>query len=94
MDQNTVENKIKNEVQKIVDSFRDKEVKTINEEELLNKVERFNLAPQDMEIFYKELADAGITVVEQSAAKNDKLLQKIMSEVNIDDSVKMYLKDI
>ena len=94
MDTNTVESKIKAEAQKIVETLREKDVRTINEEELLNKLEKYNLEPQDIELIYKELDDAGITVVEQSAAKNDKLLQKIMSEVNIDDSVKMYLKDI
>lgn len=88
------ETKIKAEVQKIVDIYKDKADKTINEEDLLNKLEKLDLEPQDIEDIYKELADAGITVAEQSSAKNDKLLQKIMNEVNIDDSVKMYLKDI
>ncbi len=88
------ETKIKAEVQKIVDTYKDKADRTINEEDLLNKLEKLDLEPQDIEDIYKELADAGITVAEQSSAKNDKLLQKIMNEVNIDDSVKMYLKDI
>ena len=88
------ETKIKAEVQKIVDIYKDKADKTVNEEDLLNKLEKLDLEPQDIEDIYKELADAGITVAEQSSAKNDKLLQKIMNEVNIDDSVKMYLKDI
>ncbi len=88
------ETKIKAEVQKIVDIYKDKADKTVNEEDLLNKLEKLDLEPQDIEDIYKELADAGIRVAEQSSAKNDKLLQKIMNEVNIDDSVKMYLKDI
>lgn len=88
------ETKIKAEVQKIVDIYKDKADKTVNEEDLLNKLEKLDLEPQDIEDIYKELADAGITVAEQNSAKNDKLLQKIMNEVNIDDSVKMYLKDI
>ena len=88
------ETKIKAEVQKIVDIYKDKADKTVNEEDLLNKLEKLDLEPQDIEDIYKELAHAGITVAEQSSAKNDKLLQKIMNEVNIDDSVKMYLKDI
>ena len=88
------EAKIKAEVQKIVDTYKDKDDRSINEDDLLNKLEKLDLEPQDIEDIYKELADAGITVAEQSSAKNDKLLQKIMNEVNIDDSVKMYLKDI
>ena len=89
-----VENKIKTEVQKIIESLSEKEAKTINEEDLLNRLEKFDLEPQEIENIYKELEEAGVTVAEQSPVKNDKLLQKIMSEVNIDDSVKMYLKDI
>ena len=88
------EAKIKAEVQKIVDTYKDRDDRSINEDDLLNKLEKLDLDPQDIEDIYKELADAGITVAEQSSAKNDKLLQKIMNEVNIDDSVKMYLKDI
>ena len=88
------EAKIKAEVQKIVDTYKDRDDRSINEDDLLNKLEKLDLEPQDIEDIYKELADAGITVAEQSSAKNDKLLQKIMNEVNIDDSVKMYLKDI
>ena len=91
---NTVETKIKAEVQKIVESMKEKDSKTINEDDLLNRLEKLDLEPQDIEVIYKELEEAGISVAEQSSAKNDKLLQKIMSEVNIDDSVKMYLKDI
>ena len=88
------EAKIKSEVQKIIETYKDKDDRSINEEDLLNKLEKLDLEPQDIEDIYKELADAGITVAEQNNVKNDKLLQKIMNEVNIDDSVKMYLKDI
>ncbi len=88
------EQKIKAEVQRIVDSYKEKEVKTINEEDLLNKLDKLALDPQDIENIYKELEESGITIAEQSSVKNDQLLQKIMNEVNIDDSVKMYLKDI
>ena len=88
------EQKIKAEVQRIVDSYKEKEDKTINEEDLLNKLDKFALDPQDIENIYKELEESGITIAEQSNTKNDQLLQKIMNEVNIDDSVKMYLKDI
>ena len=61
---------------------------------MLNKLEKLALEPQDIENIYKELEQNGITISDQSSIKNDQLLQKIMNEVNIDDSVKMYLKDI
>lgn len=88
------EAKVKAEIQRVVDYYKEKDVKSVNEEDLLNKVEKLDLEPQSIEDLYKELENAGISVVEQSATKNDQLLQKIMNEVNIDDSVKMYLKDI
>ena len=56
------ETKIKAEVQKIVDIYKDKADKTVNEEDLLNKLEKLDLEPQDIEDIYKELADAGIRV--------------------------------
>ena len=86
--------KLKAEVQKIIDSYKEKDLKSVNEDELLNKLEKLALEPQDIENIYKELEQNGITISDQSSIKNDQLLQKIMNEVNIDDSVKMYLKDI
>ncbi len=88
------EPKFKGDVQKIVDSYKEGEEKNISGEELLNKLEKYALEPQEIEDIYKELEASGITVTDQSSTKNDQLLQKIMNEVNIDDSVKMYLKDI
>ncbi len=88
------ESKFKADVQKIVDSYKDGEEKNISGEELLNKLEKYALEPQEIEDIYKDLEASGITVTDQSSTKNDQLLQKIMNEVNIDDSVKMYLKDI
>lgn len=86
--------KLKAEVQKLIDSYKEKDLKSVNEDELLNKLEKLALEPQDIENIYKELEQNGITISDQSSIKNDQLLQKIMNEVNIDDSVKMYLKDI
>ncbi len=88
------EQKIKAEVQKIIDTYKGRDNKKINEEELLNKLEKFALEPGELENIYKEIEKNGVSIVDPSSTKNDQLLQKIMSEVNIDDSVKMYLKDI
>ncbi len=88
------EQKIMAEVQKIIETYKGRDNKKINEEELLNKLEKFALEPGELESIYKEIEKSGISIVDHSNTKNDQLLQKIMSEVNIDDSVKMYLKDI
>ena len=48
-----------------------------------------------MVFFYCTLEFNGIIVISSDDENiNDQMLQKIMNEVNIDDSVKMYLKDI
>ncbi len=86
------ETRIKNETAKLIELYKQKQ--QVNEDELLNRLEKLDLDPADIENIYKTLEENGIKLVEQSSAKNDQLLQKIMSEVNIDDSVKMYLKDI
>lgn len=86
------ETRVKSEIAKLVEAY--KKQKSVTDEELLNKIEKFAFDPADIENLYKVLEENGITVVEQTVSKNDQLIQKIMSEVNIDDSVKMYLKDI
>jgi RNA polymerase primary sigma factor len=88
------ETRIKNEIAKLVEIYKNRGQTSVNEEELLNKIDKLDFEPNDIEALYKSLNDAGITVDEQNSSKNDQLIQKIMSEVNIDDSVKMYLKDI
>lgn len=86
--------KKKQELEKIVETFKEK--KTIPEDELLNLMDRLQLDANEMDEVHDFLAKKGIKVInaEEQEKINDQMLQKIMSEVNIDDSVKMYLKDI
>jgi RNA polymerase primary sigma factor len=59
-------------------------------------MDRLNLDASEMENVYKILEANNIKVIstEEQEKLNEQLLQKMMTEVNIDDSVKMYLKDI
>ena len=88
------EKRKKQELEKIIELYKEK--KSIPEDELLNRMDRIELDASEMEDVYKTLEDNGIKVV--SVADQEKLseqmIQKIMNEVSIDDSVKMYLKDI
>jgi RNA polymerase primary sigma factor len=81
-------------IEKLLEVFKDK--KSVSEDELLNKMDRLNIDASEMENVYKILEENKIKVLstEEQEQKNEQLLQKMMSEVNIDDSVKMYLKDI
>lgn len=84
---------IKNEFDKIVEGLKDK--KTITSDDLLTKTDKLQLAAEETEQLYNVLEENGIKVVDTETQKsNDVMLQKIMNEVSIDDSVKMYLKDI
>ncbi len=82
------------ELEKIIEIYKDK--KTISEDDLLNRMDRIQLDAKELDDVYDVLAKHGIKVinVDEQEKINDQMLQKIMSEVNIDDSVKMYLKDI
>ena len=84
----------KQELEKIIEVYKEK--KAIPEDELLNRMDRIQLDVKELDEVYDYLAKKGIKVinVEEQGKINDQMLQKIMSEVNIDDSVKMYLKDI
>lgn len=87
------EERKKQVIEKIIESFKEK--KSINEDELLNRMDRLSLDASEMESVYSTLEENGIKVISSEDEKiNDQMLQKIMNEVNIDDSVKMYLKDI
>lgn len=84
----------KQEIDKLVETFKNK--KNISEDELLNRMDRLNLDASEIENVYKILESNKIKVIstEEQDKLNEQLLQKMMTEVNIDDSVKMYLKDI
>ena len=87
-----LEEKKKAHIDNIIEQHKDN--KTIQESELMNSLDKLELDADEMEDVYKLLEDNNIKVESGSKKTKDKLLQKIMSEVNIDDSVKMYLRDI
>ena len=63
---------------------------SVTEEEIIAKLEKINVTPEEMEVVFKALAEAKITIKENVP---DAELDKII-EGSVDDSVKMYLKDI
>ncbi len=67
---------------------------SVSAEDLNNMTEKSKLSVEEMENVVAGLKAKGITLAEDTVQRNDKLIQKIMNEVNVDDSVKMYLKDI
>lgn len=63
---------------------------SVTEEEIIAKLEKISVTPEEMEEVFKALAEAKITIKENVP---DAELDKII-EGSVDDSVKMYLKDI
>lgn len=88
------EKRKKQELEKIIELYKEK--KAIPEDELLNRMDRIELDASEMEDVYKTLEEHNIKVtsVADQEKLSDQMIQKIMNEVSIDDSVKMYLKDI
>ena len=62
------------------------------EEDIMAKLEHIGATADELETVYKVLEENGISI--KSGADDNETLYKIMNEVNVDDSVKMYLKDI
>ena len=63
---------------------------SVTEEEIIAKLEKISVTPEEVEVVFKALTEAKITIKENVP---DAELDKII-EGSVDDSVKMYLKDI
>ena len=56
-------------------------------------VEKVDITPEQLDFVYKALKDASIQVVDESE-RDRELFEQALSDVGLDDTVKMYLKDI
>lgn len=83
--------KIDLEVEKIIELG--KKNGEISMEEVTEKFA--NLNPEEIEEVLKKISDSGIKINEDvDIPKDDEEMEKLMSQVYVDDPVKMYLKDI
>lgn len=67
---------------------------SINEEEIYLRLIKFEATADDSKQIIDYLIDQGIKVNASNEMPDDEELNKIISQVNVDDPVKMYLKDI
>ena len=88
-----MDNAIESELLNIIDSVKNKGI--ISEEDLTAKLDNFDLVPEDMKEIIDFVEDHGVKVelLEEVIVK-DEDLKDIISHVKVNDSVKMYLKDI
>ena len=96
MDENNIEKSdaLKTAIEKIVDTFKAKGA--IPEEDLVIRLQKLDINSEDIEYAYSELEKAGIRITAsaaEEAAKPDSI-NKMLSDVSVDDAVKLYLRDI
>jgi len=82
--------KIEQKIEKLV--AKGKKKGTLTTEEVSDKLA--TLSPEEIDEVMEKLQSEGIKIVDTIVASNDLELEKLMNQANIDDPVKMYLKDI
>jgi len=68
--------------------------KVISSDELFDRIEKKKIAVDGLDYIYKALEENGFVIVEQSPFSIDQDFEQLSNQVNLDDPVKMYLKDI
>ncbi len=86
-----VEQSLESVVKELIDKYKMKG--NINSEVLYDRLEKLDITPTEVEEVYRALEDAGIQIINEYE-KDKELYDQILRESNMDDPVKMYLKDI
>ncbi len=86
--------------EKLIQHFKENHQRSISDESLFNKLSsKYKDEDLDMSVIEqvkKKLEEAGIIVTDTSSeiAVDDKEFEDIISQINVNDPIKMYLKDI
>ena len=88
---NLTEQKLNEVLKQIIDTYSPKGAITTNA--LCDVMEKYETTPTQMDFVYKSIADAGIQIIDE-AERDKELYEQALSDVGLDDPVKMYLKDI
>ena len=67
---------------------------SITTDELMDKMDKFKISPEQMELIYDALNENKIEVIDSVEKDRDLLLLQLDKEMSMDDPVKVYLKDI
>ncbi len=65
----------------------------ITTNQLCDITEKYDVTPTQIDLIYKTLGDAGIQIVDEDK-RDQELFEQALSDIGLDDPVKMYLKDI
>lgn len=85
------EQKLAEITKSIIENYRNKG--SISTNTLFDILEKYDTTPTQMEEVYRQVADAGIQIYDE-AAREKELFEQALSDIGLDDPVKMYLKDI
>ena len=81
-------------IKRIIETFKTKGA--IPEEEIAIRLQKLDITSDDIEFAYAEIENAGIKITSsavEEASKSDSI-NKMLSDVSVDDAVKLYLRDI
>ncbi len=65
----------------------------VHEDEVVAKLSTLELNAQDAEVIFQRLDEHGVKVIKTPVEKKNSM-DKIMSDISVDDAVKLYLRDI
>ena len=88
---NVSEQKLNEILTGIINNYGKKGSITTNQ--LCDIMEKYDTNPTQMDFVYKSLSDAGIQIVDEDQ-RDRELFEQALSDIGLDDPVKMYLKDI
>ena len=83
--------KLNDILKKLIEEYGPKGSITTNN--LCDIMEKYDTTPNQMDFVYKSVADAGIQIIDE-AERDKELYEHALSDIGLDDPVKMYLKDI
>ena len=88
---NVMEEKLNELIGNIASDYKMKG--SISTNALCDILEKYDLSPQQIESVYKNLPEMGVTIFDEDE-RDKELFEQALSDIGLDDPVKMYLKDI
>lgn len=88
---NISDQKLNEILKQIIDTYQYKGAITTNA--LCDVLEKYETTPAQVDYVYKSIAEVGIQIIDE-AERDRELYEQALSDISLDDPVKMYLKDI
>ena len=88
---NLSDQKLNEVLKQIIDTYGSKGSITTNS--LCEIMEKYETTPAQMDFVYESIAKSGIQIIDE-AERDKELYEQALSDIGLDDPVKMYLKDI